>query len=54
MPIGACVHRPCLGNDVALIGFDLRHPDMVVVCQQGKRRARVTLDSIEFPELSPV
>jgi len=43
-----------LGNDVALIGFDLRHPDMVVVCQQGKCIARVTLDSIEFPELTPV
>ena len=42
-----------LGNDVALVGFDLRHHDVVVVCQQGKRRARVTLDSIEFPELTP-
>ena len=42
-----------LGNDVALIGFDLRHHDVVAVCQQGKRRARVTLDSIEFPELTP-
>ena len=43
-----------MGNDVALVGFDLRNHDVVAVCQQGKRRARVTLDSIEFPELTPV
>ena len=43
-----------MGNDVALVGFDLRHHDVVAVCQQGKRRARVTLDSIEFLELTPV
>ena len=43
-----------LGNDVTLVGFDLRHHDVVAVCQQGKRRARGTLDSIEFPELTPV
>ncbi len=40
--------------DVALVGFDLRHQVVVAVCQQGKRRVRVTLDSIEFPELTPV
>ena len=43
-----------MGNDVPLVGFDLRHHDVVAVCQQGKRRARVTLDSIEFSELTPV
>ena len=43
-----------LGNDVALVGFDLRNCDVVAVCKQGKRRARVTLDSVEFAELKPV
>ena len=43
-----------MGHDVALVGFDLRHHGVIAVCQQGKRRARVTLDSIEFPELTPV
>jgi hypothetical protein len=43
-----------LGNDVALVGFDLRNCDVVAVCKQGKRRARVTLNSIEFPEPTPV
>ena len=42
-----------MGNDAVLFGFDLRHHEVVAVCQQGKRRARVTLDSIEFPELTP-
>lgn len=42
-----------MGNDVTLVGFDLRNNDVVAVCKQGKRRARVTLDSIEFPELTP-
>ena len=43
-----------MGNDVALVGFDLRNHDVVAVCRQGTRRARVTLDSIEFLELTPV
>ncbi len=43
-----------MGNDVALLGFDLRHHDVVAMCRQGKRRARVTLDSIEFPQLTLV
>jgi hypothetical protein len=43
-----------LGNEVALVGFDLRNHDVVSVCQQGKRKARVTLDSIEFSELTTV
>jgi len=51
---GRCKQVRLMGNDAALVGFDLRHHDVVAVCQQGKRRARVTLDSIEFPELTPV
>jgi len=43
-----------LGAEVNLIGFDLRNHDVIAVCQQGKRKARATLDSIEFPELAPV
>jgi hypothetical protein len=43
-----------MGNDVALVGFDLRNHDVVAVCQQGKHNARVTLDSIEFPKLTTV
>lgn len=43
-----------MGGDVALIGFDVRGHHVLAVCQLGKRRARMTLDSIEFPELTPV
>jgi len=43
-----------IGNEVPLVGFDLRTHGVVAVCQQGKRKARVTLDSIEFPELTTV
>jgi hypothetical protein len=43
-----------MGNDVALAAFDLRNNDVVAVCQQGKRKVRVTLDSIEFPALTAV
>ena len=43
-----------VGNEVALVGFDLRNHNVIVVCQQGKRKARFTLDAIEFPELTTV
>ena len=43
-----------MGNDVALVGFDLSDHMVVAVCRQGKRKARVTLDSVEFPELTAV
>ena len=43
-----------MGNEVALVGFELRNHDVVAVCQQGKAKARVTLDSIEFTELTTV
>ena len=43
-----------MGNDVALVGFDLSNHAVVAVCQQGKRKARVTLESVEFPELTAV
>lgn len=43
-----------MGNEVQLVGFDLNNETIVAVCRQGKRRARVSLESVEFPELTPV
>lgn len=43
-----------MGSDVTLVGFDLRDHTVVAECRQGKHKARVTLDSVEFPELTPV
>ena len=51
---GRFKHFRLLGADVKLVRFDLRNHDVVAVCQQGSRKARVTLDSLEFPDLSPV
>jgi hypothetical protein len=43
-----------MGEEVALHGFDLANELAVVaICGRGKRRARVALDSIEFPKLTP-
>jgi hypothetical protein len=43
-----------MGDEVQLVGFDLNNETIVAVCRQGKRKARVSLDSVEFPELTPV
>jgi hypothetical protein len=43
-----------LGEEVALIGFDLNRHAVVAVCRKGKGKVRATLDSIEFPKLTPV
>ncbi|MDH4174550.1 MAG: hypothetical protein OEV97_12505 [Betaproteobacteria bacterium] len=43
-----------MGTDVSLVGFDLREHAVVAVCRQGKRKARVTLHSVESPELTPL
>ena len=43
-----------LDEAVALAGFDLNGQAVIAVCRKGKRKVRVTLDSIEFPELTPV
>ena len=44
-----------LGEEVALEGFDLENEMTVVaICKKGKRLARVSLDSVEFPEITPV
>jgi hypothetical protein len=43
-----------MGEEVALQGFDLENElTVVVVCRKGKRRARVALDSVEFPGITP-
>ena len=43
-----------MGEEVTLHGFDLANELAVVaICGRGKRRARVALDSIEFPRLTP-
>ena len=42
-----------LGAEVTLVRFDLRHHEVVAICQQGSRTARVTLNSVEFPDPSP-
>ena len=43
-----------LGNPVQLIKFDLDRHCVVAVCRQGQKKARVTLDSIEFTDLTPI
>ena len=44
-----------MGEQVALEGFDLENELAVVaVCTKGKRRARVALDSVEFPGITPI
>ena len=44
-----------LGQEVALEGFDLADGLAVMaVCRQGKRKARVALESVEFPDLTPI
>ncbi len=43
-----------LDDDVALVGFDRNGHAVIAVCRKGSRKIRVTVDSIEFPDLSPV
>lgn len=43
-----------MGHEVALEGFDLSNDTVVAVCRQAKEKARVTLESVEFPELTPI
>jgi hypothetical protein len=47
-------HVKVMGNDVQLVGFDLGNEELVAVCREGKRKARVSLESVEFPQLTPV
>jgi len=44
-----------MGEEVALQGFDLENdPVVVAICRKCKRRARVTLESVEFPDITPI
>lgn len=43
-----------MGNEVDLRGFDLSNDTVVAVWRQGKKKARVALESVEFPELTPI
>lgn len=44
-----------LGEEVALEGFDLANDIAVVaLCRVGKRKARVALESVEFPALTSI
>jgi len=44
-----------MGEEATLHGFDLANEMAVVaICGKGKRRARVALESIEFPKLTPI
>jgi hypothetical protein len=44
-----------LGDEVDLMGFELASDAAIVaVCRRGRRKARVTLESVQFPSLSPV
>ena len=44
-----------MGQDVALVGFDLANSMAVVaVCRQGKRTAKIALESVEFLSLTPI
>jgi hypothetical protein len=44
-----------MGEEVALQGFDLENElTVVAVCRKRKWRARVALDSVEFPGITPI
>lgn len=44
-----------MGEEVTLHGFDLANERAVVaICGRGKQRARVALESVEFPNLTPI
>ena len=42
-----------LDENVTLAGFNLNRHAVIAVCRKGSRKVRATLDSIEFPELTP-
>lgn len=44
-----------MGEEVALAGFDLANDITVVaICRKGQRKASVALESVEFPDLTPI
>ena len=44
-----------LGQEVVLEGFELANGMAIVaICRQGERKARVTIDTVAFPDLKPI
>lgn len=44
-----------MGEEVSLRGFDLENElTVVVVCKKGRRLARVSVNSVEFPGITPM
>ena len=43
-----------LGDPVQLVGFDVSNRTVVVVIRRDSKKARVTLDSVEFPKLTAI
>ena len=44
-----------LRDEVTLEGFELANDAAIVaICRKGKRKALVALESVEFPDLSPI
>ena len=43
-----------LGEAVALAGFGLSNGSIVALCRMRKRKARVALESVEFPDNSAI
>jgi hypothetical protein len=43
-----------LGEEVTLAGFDLSDGSILALRRKGKRKARVALESVEFPDLSRI
>ena len=44
-----------LGQEFVLEGFDLvNDSSIIVICKGGKRKAKIALESVEFPKLTTV
>jgi hypothetical protein len=43
-----------LGQEVLLEGFDLSNGAVVAICRMGKSKARIALESVDFPLLAPI
>lgn len=48
------IHPFASGVPRWICAIDLRHHDVIAVCKQGKRKARVPVDSVKFPQLTTV
>ena len=46
--------KPYLSLDEVAQRWNVSVSDLLQVCRQAKEKARVTLESVEFPELTPI